>query len=124
MTDATTEDMMAFMKRLHQQWEQVLNDAPDDMKAHGVACIQGVIALLTVADSMNRDEFDFGMRMLMTQSWLLGLTQARVDMALKVVMKEDATIGQARTLLRKISELLKTRGRDEKHHHERVGEAH
>lgn len=112
MDEPSVEDVTSFMERMLQQWTDGLEEAPDDMKVQGVACIQSVIALLHVSDSLNRKEFDFGVNMVAKQAWLLGMIEARTGIAMKHILKEDATIGQARSMLRKLDKLIKTRGRD------------
>lgn len=106
------ESVLGVLNRILQERKKDLEANPSDMFESDVACLDAVIALLVVIDKLNRDEFDFGLNMVMRQAWLIGMLEARIEMALRRLMHKDATIGEARKLITRLNKLIKTRGRE------------
>ena len=113
MIEPTTEDILSFFNRLLEEWKSASREAPDAMRHQGVACIESVIALLVTVEEMEREKFAFGMGLIARQGWLIGMVQAKTAMMLRHMMREEATIGDARKMTRKLHDLVKTRGQNE-----------
>ncbi len=113
MAEPTYEDMTAFMQELLLRWKQHLDEVQEEHVQHGIACIEGMIALLVTLEAMEAGQFDFGSRLLARQGWLIGMVEARSKLMFSALSKPGVTVPDARKMAQRLHQFISTRGRNE-----------